>query len=213
MKIAIIGATGLVGAPLLREAIGRGHRIAALVRHPEKVPAHPQVSAAAIDAYDEASVAGQVAGRDAVISAFSPGYADPELYRHYLQGVRTIIAGVVRAGVARLLMVGGAGSLEVAPGVQLVDTPEFPAEWRPTALAAREALHILRGESPLDWTYLSPPMLLEPGERTGAYRVGGDQLLTDASGASRISLEDYAVAMLDELERPRHSRTRFTVAY
>lgn len=127
--------------------------------------------------------------------------------------MQSIVSAAKKAGVPRLLVVGGAGSLEVAPGVQLVDTPQFPAQWKGTAEGAREALNLLRREKELNWTMLSPAAMIAPGERTGKYRVGKDQLLVNGSGESRIFLEDYAVAMIDELENPAHPRSRFTVAY
>ncbi|WP_338765532.1 NAD(P)-dependent oxidoreductase [Massilia sp. METH4] len=212
MKIALIGATGYVGAKLLAEAASRGHDVKALVSRPEKVPAQPGVQAARVDVQDRDGLAAQLAGVDAVISAFS-GHAQQDVRAYYVRGMQSIVAATKAAGVPRLLVVGGAGSLEVAPGVQLVDTPEFPAQWKGTAEGARDALALLRAERELDWTMLSPAAHLEPGTRTGIFRLGTDSLLADASGNSRISLEDYAVAMIDELERPAHSRTRFTVAY
>jgi putative NADH-flavin reductase len=154
-----------------------------------------------------------VVGHDAVISAYSPGRDVPDIYQQHVSGYRKIIDGVKEAGVKRLLVVGGAGSLEVAPGVQLVDTPQFPEQWKAGALAAREVLYLLRDESELEWTFLSPSNMIAPGERTGRFRLGTDQLLTDANGQSWISLEDYAVAMLNELEDPKHIRQRFTVGY
>ena len=148
-----------------------------------------------------------------MLSAYNPGWGHPELFDEFLRGSAAITAGVKQAGVARLLVVGGAGSLYVAPGVQLVDTPQFPAEWKAGALAAREALNRLRSEQELDWAFVSPPIQLEPGERSGQYRLGGEELLSDAQGQSRISVADLAVALVDELEAPRHHRERFTVAY
>ena len=124
-----------------------------------------------------------------------------------------MIGAVKKAGVKRLLVVGGAGSLEVSPGVQLVDTPDFPEAYKPEALAGRDFLNVLRGERELDWTFLSPSALFVPGERTGKFRLGTDRLLVDAKGESKISMEDYAIALVDELETPRHSRQRFTVGY
>ena len=147
-----------------------------------------------------------------MISAFS-GHSQSQVRDYYGRGLRSIIAAVKQAKVPRLLVVGGAGSLDVAPGVQLVDTPHFPAQWKETAEGARDALNLLRDEREIDWTMLSPSALLEPGLRSGRFRLGTDQLLVDAAGASYISLEDYAMAMLDELERPAHSRQRFTVGY
>jgi putative NADH-flavin reductase len=209
-----MGATGYVGSAILREALERGHEVTALVRHPEKLAPHPRLRAGHADLYDEGSVARAVTGHDAVVSAFSPGHSDPELYQHHLAGARAIVAGVRRARVARLLVVGGAGSLEIAPGVQLVDSPQFPAEWKQTALATREVLALLREEPTLRWTFVSPPMHLDPGERTGTYRVGTDgKVMFDAKGESRISVPDYAVAMIDELDTPKHDRQRFAVAY
>lgn len=212
MNIALIGATGYVGSALLKEAVARGHHVTALVSTPAKVPAGAQITAVQADVLDADALAGQLAGVDAVISAFS-GHAQADVLGYYLEGMRAIIAAAKHAGVPRLLVVGGAGGLEVAPGVQLIDTPQFPEQWKATAEGARQALDLLRQETALAWTVLSPSAHLEPGERTGTFRTGADQLLVDAAGNSRISLEDYAVAMIDELERPVHLRSRFTVGY
>jgi putative NADH-flavin reductase len=154
-----------------------------------------------------------VASHDVVVSAFNPGWRNPDIYQQQVKGTRGIINGVKKAGVKRLLFVGGAGSLEVKPGVQAVDLPEFPAEYKQGALATREALNLLRKEPGLDWSFLSPSADLSPGQRTGKFRLGMDQLLTDSNGESRISVEDYAMAMIDEVERPTHIRQRFTVGY
>ncbi|WP_447979986.1 NAD(P)-dependent oxidoreductase [Candidatus Nitrospira bockiana] len=213
MKVALIGATGFVGSAILKEALDRGHEVTAIVRHPEKLPSHPKLHPQKGDVYDEEEVARLVASHDAVISAFNPGWTDPQLYDHQVKGARAIINGVKQAGVKRLLFVGGAGSLEVKPGVQLVETPEFPKEWKQGALATREALTMLRQEPTLDWSFLAPSANLAPGQRTGKFRLGTDQLLVDAQGQSRISLEDYAMAMIDEVEQPKHIRQRFTVGY
>ena len=213
MKIALIGATGFIGSAILREALDRGHQVTAIIRHPEKLPQHPSLVAQKGDVTNEMETTALVAGHDAVISAYSPGRDVPDIYQQHVSGYRKIIDGVKEAGVKRLLVVGGAGSLEVAPGVQLVDTPQFPEQWKAGALAAREILYLLRDESELEWTFLSPSNMIAPGERTGRFRLGTDQLLTDANGQSRISVEDYAVAMLNELEDPKHVRQRFTVGY
>jgi putative NADH-flavin reductase len=213
MKIALIGATGFTGSAILQEALNRGHQVTAIVRHPEKLPPHPNLVAQKGDVTNETQATTLVAGHEAVISAYSPGRNVPDIYQQHISGYRTIINGVKKAGVKRLLVVGGAGSLEVAPGVQLVDTPAFPEEWKPGALATREVLYLLRDEPELAWTFLSPSAMIAPGERTGQFRLGTDQLLQDANGESRISLEDYAVAMLNELEDPKHIRQRFTVGY
>ncbi|RYF45955.1 MAG: NAD(P)-dependent oxidoreductase, partial [Comamonadaceae bacterium] len=137
----------------------------------------------------------------------------PDTLPYYLRGIASIIAATRESGVGRLLVVGGAGSLEVAPGVQLLDTPQFPEVYKATAEGARQALGLLAAEQTLNWTVLSPSAVIAPGERTGDYRLGRDQLLTNASGESRISVEDYAAAMLDELDQPAHPRMRFTVGY
>lgn len=212
MNIVLIGASGYVGAPLLQEALARGHQVTAMVSKPDRIAPAAYLTVVTCDVLDTATLATRLAGHDAVISAFS-GHAQPDIQAYYMKGMRSIVDAVKRAGVPRLLVVGGAGSLEVAPGVLLIDTPQFPAQWRPTAAGALEALGMLREEPTLDWTFLSPSAHLEPGARTGAFRLGTDQLLQDASGRSGISLADYAVAMIDELESPAHSRRRFTVGY
>jgi len=213
MKLALIGATGFVGSKILAEALSRGHQVTAIVRHPEKLQPQPKLTAKKGNVYDEVEIAALVAGHDAVISAFNPGWGDPDIYELHVKGSRAIYAGVKRAGVKRLLVVGGAGSLEVAPGVQLVDTPHFPAEYKGGARGAREALNLLKRETGLDWTFVSPPVFLEPGQRTGTFRVGGDQVLMGPEGPARISLEDLAMAIINEIEQPKHGRRRFTVGY
>lgn len=216
MKIALIGATGFVGAAVLEELLQRHHEVTALVRDAARLAPRQGVSAVIADALDPDAVATAVRGHDAVISAFNPGWNDPELYDRFMRGSAAIERGVEASGVKRLLVVGGAGSLFVAPGVQLVDTPEFtshvPPNVVPGARAARDALATLRRNTSLDWTFLSPPALLAPGERTGAYRLGGEELLMDADQPAGISVADLAVAIADEIERPGHLRARFTVA-
>jgi putative NADH-flavin reductase len=213
MKIALIGATGFVGSAVLKELLSRGHSVVALARDPAKVAAQSGLEARLADVLQPDSVAAAVKGVDAVVSAYNAGWTNPNLYAEFLQGSAAINAGLQQAGVKRLIVVGGAGSLFVAPGVQLVDTPEFPAQWKPGALAAREALNQIRAETALDWSFVSPPAHLEPGERRGSYRLGGDELLADAEGHSRISVADLAMAIVDELEAPKHVQQRFTVAY
>jgi uncharacterized protein len=212
MKIALIGATGFIGSKLLDEALARQHQVSALVGHPEKLAARANLAVIGTDVLDQAKLAEQLTGHEAVISAFS-GHAQSNTYDYYVQGIQSIIKATRQAGVARLLVVGGAGSLEVAPGLQMLDTPDFPAQWKATAEGARHALQLLKQEPELNWTMLSPSALIVPGERSGKFRFGLDQLLVDEQGQSRISVEDYAVAMLDELERPVHLRQRFTVGY
>jgi len=216
MKIALIGATGFVGTAVLAELLQRGHDVTALVRNIAKLPAQPKLTAKALDVNDPDAVAVAVKAHDAVISAFNPGWDVADLYERFTQGHNAIVAGVEQSGVKRLLVVGGAGSLFVAPGVQMVDTPEFvshvPANIVPGAKAARDALTALRGNTALDWTFLSPPAFLAPGERSGKYRVGGEQLLMAGEAPAGISVADMAVAIVDEIEQPQHVRARFTVA-
>lgn len=203
MKIAIIGGSGRAGREISAELARRDHQVTAISRHPENAVQDAGVTAIAGDVKDAAALSALLAGHDAVVSAVMFADTDP-----------AALVGAVRAsGVARYLVVGGAGSLEVSPGVQLMDTPAFPAAWQATAEGARQALKRLQQETQLDWTMLSPAAQLEPGARTGSFRLGGDKLLADAEGHSRISVQDYAVAMIDELERPAHSRRRFSVAY
>ncbi|MEP6823246.1 MAG: NAD(P)-dependent oxidoreductase [Ramlibacter sp.] len=212
MNIALIGASGFIGSALLAEALARGHNVTAVVTKPEKLAPGTRLRAVACDVQDSAALAAALRGHEAVISAFS-GHAQADTQDYYVRGMQSVIAATRQAQVPRLLVVGGAGSLEVAPGLQLLDTPEFPAMYKPTAEGARKALGLLREEQELDWTMLSPSAVIAPGERTGKFRIGADQLLTGADGASRISVQDYAVAMLDELEKPAHTRRRFTAGY
>jgi hypothetical protein len=213
MKIALIGATGFVGAPVLAELLARGHQVSALARTPSKIAPQPSLSVVAADVLDAAQVAQAVAGHDAIISAYNPGWGEPQIHDLFLQGSQAILDGAKQAGVKRVLVVGGAGSLFVAPGLQLVDTPEFPAAYKQGALAARELLNQLQGESALDWSFVSPPIALAPGERTGQYRLGADELLPgQGDQPAGISVPDLAVAIVDEIEQPRHVQRRFTVA-
>lgn len=212
MNIALIGASGFIGSALRDEALSRGHQVTALVSNPARLAARPGLAVESVDVNDTAALARLLSGRDAAISAFS-GHAQADVRGYYVAGMRSIVAAAKQAALPRLLVVGGAASLEVAPGRLLLDTPEFPAQWHGTAAGARDALLLLRDEPALDWTMLSPSAQLEPGPRTGRFRLGGDQLLVDAGGRSHVSVADYAVAMIDELEKPAHPRRRFTVGY
>ena len=167
MKIALIGATGFVGSAILKEALDRGHEVTAIVRHPETLPPHAKLRPQKGDVYNTDEVARLVAGHHAVISAYNPGWSNPDFYKQHLKGTEAIIKGVKQAGLKRLLFVGGAGSLEVKPGVQSVDMPGFPNEYKQGSLASREALNQLRKESGLEWSFLSPSADLSPGQRTG----------------------------------------------
>ena len=213
MNIALIGATGFVGTPVLAELLSRGHSVTVLARTPSKLGPQTGLTVVAADALDAAQVASAVAGHDAVISAYNPGWSEPQIHDLHLKASRAIVEGVKQAGLKRLLVVGGAGSLYVAPGLQLVDTPQFPAEYKQGALAARQALNELKTETALDWSFVSPPIGLAPGERTGKYRVGADDLLPGTGDQpAGISVADLAVAIVDEIETPRHAQRRFTVA-
>lgn len=212
MKIALIGASGFVGGAILKEASARGHRVLAITRHPEKVETLPGVAAVKADAADTQQLADAINGQNVVISAFNGGWGDPDIYNKHLDGSKAIIDAAKQAK-ARLIMIGGAGSLEAAPGQQLVDSPDFPAEWKAGALAARDALTAIRNERELDWTFISPAIILTPGEKTGTYRLGGNQPVFDGNGESKISVGDLAAAIVDEAEAPKHSRKRFTVGY
>jgi len=213
MKIALIGATGFVGAALLNEALSRGHTVTAIVRDTSKLPQKSNLKALALDVFDTPALTAALAGHDALIASYNPGWSTPneEMRGTMAKGGAAIIASA-KAAKVRLLAVGGAGSLEVAPGVKLVDTPQFPAAYKPEATKGGEFLDLLRQEKRLDWTFLSPSAVIGPGERTGKFRLGKDQLLTNDKGSS-ISWEDYAIAAVDELEKPAHIRERFTVGY
>ncbi|MBR7800777.1 NAD(P)-dependent oxidoreductase [Undibacterium fentianense] len=211
MKIALIGASGFIGSAIRQELLKRGHQVSALVGHPEKLASHPQLLAIASDVQNLEQLRAQVIGHDAIISAFS-GHAQSDTLHYYLNGFKNVLAASKAAGVQRLLVVGGAGSLEVAPGLQLIDTPHFPAEYKATAEGARQALNLLREETNIQWSMLSPAAVIAPGQHTGKFRLGKDQLLSDAQGESRISVEDYAQAMVDELEQPQHICQRFSIA-
>lgn len=223
MQVALIGATGFVGAALLQELLQRGHQVLALVRDPAQLPARPGlrvVQADVLDARAVEMVEAAVRGSDAVLSAYNAGWANPHIYDDFMRGSRAIVQGVQAAGVPRYLVVGGAGSLYAAPGVQIVDTPEFPAAIKPGASAARDMLTQLQGETALDWTLLSPAVGFHAGSaaqtmgRTGRYRTGQDHPLMQANGEpGDISAADLAVALVDSLEQGTHLRARFTVAH
>jgi hypothetical protein len=202
MDVALIGATGNVGSRILTELTLRGHTVTAIVRNPERVASQPGVTARTGDVADRASLTTLLKGHDAIISAVHFTDSDPH----------TLIDAVRASGVTRYLVVGGSGSLEVAPGVKVIDTPNFPEQYKPEAARGGMFLDLLRKEEELDWTFLSPSAMFVPGERTGNFRLRKDQLLTNKQGSS-ISLEDYAMALVDELEKPAHSRERFTVGY
>lgn len=213
MNIALIGATGFVGSKVLAEALSRSHRVTAIVRDASKLQAREGLRTVIGDATDADKLAALVKGHDAIVSAYGGPRGTPEFAQRYIAGTRAVIAAAKQSGVNRVLWVGGAGSLFVAPGVQLVDTPQFPEEYRLEARTARDALNIFRDESQLAWSFVSPAPLLVPGQRTGSFRLGGDQVLMDGNKPGSISVDDLAVAIMDELEKPAHVRQRFTLAY
>lgn len=209
MKVAIIGASGFIGSAILNEALSRGHDITAIVRNPEKVTvSNPRLNVKKGDVIKEEELVSLLKGNEAVISAYSANDSST-----YVKAITAIINATKKAGITRLLAVSGAGSLEVKPGVKLLDTPEFPAEWKDGATATRDAFDVIKQVTDLDWSVLSPAMVIEPGPRTGVFRLGKDQVLFNDKGESEISTADFAVALLDELERPAHIKQRFTLAY
>jgi putative NADH-flavin reductase len=203
MKIAVIGASGNAGSRITAELAARGHAVTAIARNPEKIARLAGVIPTKGDASDEAGLARLLGGHDAAISSI-----------HFLASDPAKLIGAAKAsGVPRYLVVGGAGSLDVTPGVRLVTTPGFPAQYKAEAEKGAAFLDLLRQEKELNWTFLSPSALFTAGERTGRFRLGTDQLLTGTDDKSWISFEDYAVALADEIEKPAHIRKRFTVGY
>lgn len=211
LKIALFGATGMIGSRIASEAVRRGHQVTALGRNPARVPAGvANLQAAQADLLDAASVGAAVRGHDVVASAYAPPQDDPGVVS---KATHALVEGVRAAGLKRLVAVGGAGTLEVAPGKQLVDADGFPDAYKAIALAHRDAFDYYRGVTNLDWTVFAPAALIAPGERTGQFRTGANTLIADADGNSRISAEDYAIAFVDELEQGRFIRQIATVAY
>jgi putative NADH-flavin reductase len=216
MKVALIGASGFVGTAILNELLQKGHRITAITRNPEKIKKAENIIAVKADVLNESEVAEAVKGNDIVISAYNPGWANPNLYNEFLEGSKSIQAGVKKAGIKRLIVIGGAGSLYVADGVQLIDTPQFPEEYKAGASAAKDYLNFLKDEKEMDWSFLSPAIEMNhstSGIRKGIYRTGLENPVFDANNRSIISVEDLAVAIADEIENANHSHQRFTVAY
>ncbi|MEU1317189.1 NAD(P)-dependent oxidoreductase [Streptomyces tibetensis] len=216
MKILLIGATGMIGSRVASEALGRGHEVTAVTRSgaAAALPGHDSLTPLPLDASVPAEVAEAAGGHDVVVSAVSPPRDGSDPAAPLLALYRSMCAGLRAAGVRRLVVVGGAGSLKTASGLDRVDTPDFPAPYKGEALAHREVLRLLRAEADdLEWTYLSPADEIAPGERTGTFRLGDDDLLTAEDGSSFISAEDYAVALVDEVEKGEAIRRRITLAY
>ena len=216
MNIALIGASGFVGKAILNELVAKGHHVTAIVRDITRLTVSEKIKPVKADAFNEDEIAKAVKGSEVVVSAYNAGWTNPDLYGEFIRGAKAIQAGVKKAKVKRLIVIGGAGSLFIAPGLQVVDTEGFPPEWKPGALAARDYLNILREETELDWTFVSPALEMHQGTsgiRTGVYRSGLDNPVFDANGRSIISVEDIAVAVADEVADPKHVRQRFIVAY
>ena len=213
--IVLIGASGYVGSAILQEALDRGMKVTAAVRNPDKITeTHPNLIVVKVDVSSKESVVDLCKGKDAVISAYNPGWTNPDIYEETLKNYPIIIEGVKEAGVNRLLIVGGAGTLYIAPGKRLIDSGQVPMDIQPGVKSLGMVyLNYLLPEKELDWVFLSPSASLFPGKRTGKFRIGKDDILVGPTGESSISVEDYAMAMIDELENPKHHRERFTVGY
>lgn len=215
MKIAVIGATGFVGANIIKELANRNHSVTAISRNAKETD-HSNIHAVSADVTDIRKLAEILKGNDAVISAFNAGWSNPNLYNDFLEGSKAIQEAVKMAGIKRYIFIGGAGSLFVADGVQAVDTPDFPKEIFPGASSARDYLNLLKDEKQLDWVFFSPAFEMHPGittGRTGKYRLGKDHPVFDENNRSYLSVEDLAVVIADETEQPQHHHERFTAGY
>lgn len=214
-KTALIGASGFVGGAILKELLSRGYEVEALVRNPENVKVqNPRLTVRKVDVADTKALAADLKGYDTVISAYNPGWANPDIYSLTLQNYPRIVEAAKEAGVRRLLIVGGAGTLFCAPGLRVVDSGAIPAEIMGGVRSLGEFyLDTLSKEKAIDWVFFSPAGSLVPGEASGVYRLGKDDLIVDSEGNSRITVGDYAKAMVDELESPRHHQERFTIGY
>jgi hypothetical protein len=213
MKVAIIGATGFVGSNILNEVVNRKHEVTAIVRNPKT---SENVNWVKADVFNTDELANALKGNDVVISAYNPGWTNPNIYDDFLAGSKAIQEAVKKSGVKRYITIGGAGSLFVAPDLQAVDTPDFPKEYHAGATAARDYLNILKEEKELDWAFFSPAFEMHQGittGRTGKYRLGLDTPVFDENNRSILSGEDLAVVIADETENPKHHQVRFTAAY
>lgn len=213
MKIAIIGATGFVGSTILNELANRKHEITAIARTQKDASNVKWVTA---DIFNTTELATILQGNDVVISAFNPGWTNPNLYDDFIAGSKSIQEAVKQSGVKRFITIGGGGSLFVAPNLQAVDTPDFPKEYYAGASAARDYLNIIKEEKDLDWAFFSPAFEMHPGittGRTGKYRLGLENPVFDENQRSILSVEDLAVVIADEVESPKHHQVRFTAAY
>lgn len=216
MKVALVGASGFVGAHLLEELLNRGYEVTGIVRDASKVKTnHEHLQVKEIDVLDTVSLSAALNGVDAVISAYNSGWTNPNLYDDFIAGSEAIQKAVKDAGVRRLIVIGGAGSLEIN-GSQIVDGPEFPADYKAGATAARDYLNIIKKENDLEWTFFSPAIEMHAGidtGRTGTYRLGTDSPVFNEEGRSVLSVQDLAVVIVDELENNKHPKQRFTAGY
>lgn len=216
MKVALIGATGFVGSQVLKELVDRQHTVKAFARDTAQVPSLDRVEAIALDVNDTTALAAQLQGMDVVISAFNAGWTNPNIYDDFIKGSTSIEHAVEKSAVQRLIVIGGAGSLQATDNIQIVDTPDFPDVIKPGAVAARDYLNLLKVNKTLDWTFFSPAPEMHQGTsgvRKGTYRLGTDYPVVDQDGRSVISVEDVAVAIVDEVENAKHIKQRFTAAY
>ncbi|MGH2565326.1 MAG: NAD(P)-dependent oxidoreductase [Ginsengibacter sp.] len=217
MKIALIGASGFVGSAILNEALNREHKVTAIVRNPLNIKIeNSNLTIIKADVFKDDEVVKAVKGNDVVISAYNSGWSNPDIYKEFIKGSQSIEAGVKKSGIKRLIVVGGAGSLYLPDGTQIVDSAQFPAEWKEGAKASRDYLNILKKEKDIEWTFLSPALEMHHGTsgvRRVYYKTGLENPVFDENGRSVISVEDIAVAIIDEVENPKHIRKRFTVAY
>lgn len=213
--VVLIGASGFVGTAILNELLNRGHKVTAIVRDAKKMTvSNPNLTIVEADVTDTDTLKETSKGKDAVISAYNPGWKNPNIYEDTLKNYPLIVESVKQAGVKRLLIVGGAGTLFYAPGKRVMDADDVPAQLLPGIKSLGEFyLNTLRQENDIDWIFLSPAANMTPGQRTAKFRIGKDDLVVDANGDSNISVEDYAVAMVDELEQEKHHKERFTIGY
>ena len=214
-NVTLIGASGFVGTAILNELLNRGYKVTAIVRNPEKVGVkNNNLNVVKANVTDTEAVIEACKGKDAVISAYNPGWTNPNIYEETLHNYPLILESVKHSGVNRLLCVGGAGTLFCAPGLRVVDSGAIPEAIMGGVKSLGEFyLNTLMNEHDIDWVFFSPAGTLEPGERTGKFRLGKDDLIVDADGNSHISVEDYAMAMVDELEKPAHHFEGFTIGY
>jgi hypothetical protein len=213
--IVLIGASGFVGSAILNEALERGHRVTAVVRHPEKIATkHKNLVVKQGDVSERGTLSDVCKGADAVISAYNPGWGNPAIAAETTRVYKTILTGVRQSGVKRFLVVGGAGSLFISPGKRLMDAGLLPESYLPAIRALADIyLKDLESEKAIDWVFFSPAGDLHPGTRTGKFRLGKDDMIVNENGENKISVQDYAVAMVDELENPAHHQERFTIGY